>query len=129
MASRRRVIVHSNTHFTRNPFDEQQNRETIHLLAQSQAQTLEGKIGVDGKELIHPETPKVNGFSFVKTPSPAPGMYSIQDVGRKRFFFAESTVLSLFSQTGFDVFNAVKNRIMVICPVTSFNLISQKMVN
>jgi hypothetical protein len=73
MASRRRVIVHSNTHFTRNPFDEQQNQETIHLLAQSQAQTLEGKIGVDGKELIHPETPNVNGFSFVKTPSPAPG--------------------------------------------------------
>jgi protein DGCR14 len=80
MASRRRVIAHSNTHFTRNPFDEQQNRETIHLLAQSQAQALEGKIGVDGKELIHPETPKVNGFSFVKTPSPAPGMCSKQDV-------------------------------------------------
>jgi protein DGCR14 len=80
MASRRRVIVHSNTHFTRNPFDEQQNQETIHLLAQSQAQTLEGKIGVDGKELIQPETPNINGFSFVKTPSPVPGTYRKQDV-------------------------------------------------
>ena len=84
MASRRRVIVHSNTRLTRNPFDEQQNQETIHLLAQSQAQALEGKIGVDGKELIHSETPKVNGFSFVKTPSPAPGMYNKQDVRHKR---------------------------------------------
>jgi len=90
MASRRRVIVHSNTHFTRNPFDEQQNRETIHLLAQSQAQTLEGKIGVDGKELIHSETPKVNGFGFVKTPSPAPGTYSKQDVGHKRYFLLKT---------------------------------------
>lgn len=74
LASRRRVIVHSNTRLTINPFDEQQNKETIHQLAQSQAQSLEGKIGVDGKELIHVETPKVNGFSFVKTPSPAPGV-------------------------------------------------------
>lgn len=90
MASRRRVIVHSNTHFTRNPFDEQQNRETIHILAQSQAQTLEGKIGVDGKELIHSETPKVNGFGFVKTPSPAPGTYSKQDVGHKRYFLLKT---------------------------------------
>lgn len=75
-ARRRQVIVHSNTCLTANPFDEQQNKETIHQLAQSQAQSLEGKIGVDGKELIHAETPKVNGFSFVKTPSPAPGVYN-----------------------------------------------------
>lgn len=75
LARRRQVIVHSNTSLTSNPFDEQQNKETIHQLAQSQAQSLEGKIGVDGKELIHAETPKVNGFSFVKTPSPAPGAY------------------------------------------------------
>ncbi|PNF24344.1 Protein DGCR14 [Cryptotermes secundus] len=74
LASRRRSIVHSNTRLTSNPFDEQQNKETIHQLAQSQAQSLEGKIGVDGKELLHTETPKVNGFSFVKTPSPAPGV-------------------------------------------------------
>jgi hypothetical protein len=76
LARRRQVIVHSNTCLTTNPFDEQQNKETIHQLAQSQAQSLEGKIGVDGKELIHAETPKVNGFSFVKTPSPAPGAYN-----------------------------------------------------
>jgi protein DGCR14 len=79
LASRRRVIVHSNTRLTNNPFDEQRNKETIHQLAQSQAQSLEGKIGVDGKELIHAETPKINGFSFVKTPSPAPGMHHKKD--------------------------------------------------
>ena len=35
---------------------------------------MEGKIGVDGKEVTSIETPKVNGYSFVKTPSPAPGV-------------------------------------------------------
>jgi protein DGCR14 len=80
LARRRQIIVHSNTRLTTNPFDEQQNKETIHQLAQCQAQSLEGKIGVDGKELIHAETPKVNGFSFVKTPSPAPGIDKKQDL-------------------------------------------------
>ncbi|KAJ9595211.1 hypothetical protein L9F63_013498 [Diploptera punctata] len=74
MAKRRQEIVHGNTRLTRNPFDERQNKETIHQLAQTQAHSLEGKIGVDGKELVHSDTPKVNGFSFVKTPSPAPGV-------------------------------------------------------
>ncbi|XP_069678993.1 splicing factor ESS-2 homolog [Periplaneta americana] len=74
LAKRRQEIVHLNTRLTRSPFDERQNKETIHQLAQSQAHSLEGKIGVDGKELTHSETPKVNGFSFVKTPSPAPGV-------------------------------------------------------
>jgi protein DGCR14 len=79
LASRRQIVAHRNTRFTNNPFDEQQNKETIHQLAQSQAQLQEGKIGVDGKELIHVETPKVNGFTFVKTPSPAPGMHNKKD--------------------------------------------------
>ena len=33
----------------------------------------QGKVGVDGKELLPSATPKVNGFGFVATPSPAPG--------------------------------------------------------
>ncbi|XP_067014653.2 splicing factor ESS-2 homolog [Anabrus simplex] len=74
MASRRQSIAHCNTRLTQNPFDERQNKETIHQLAQSQAHNLEGKIGVDGKELTLSSTPKVNGYSFVKTPSPAPGV-------------------------------------------------------
>lgn len=30
-------------------------------------------MGPDGKELIPQESPKVNGYGFVATPSPAPG--------------------------------------------------------
>ena len=34
---------------------------------------LPGKIGHDGKEIQPDQSPQVNGFSFVGTPSPAPG--------------------------------------------------------
>lgn len=74
MAKRKQEIAHTNTRLACNPFNEQQNKETIHQLASQQAQALEGKIGVDGKELTLNSTPKVNGYGFVKTPSPAPGV-------------------------------------------------------
>lgn len=34
---------------------------------------LDGKIGVDGKELVT-GSPKINGFSLIRTPSPCPGV-------------------------------------------------------
>ncbi|XP_049838399.1 splicing factor ESS-2 homolog [Schistocerca gregaria] len=74
-ARRKQEVVHQNTRLAKNPFDEQHSKEVIHQLAQSQAQALEGKIGVDGKELTQTSaTPTIRGFSFVKTPSPAPGV-------------------------------------------------------
>ena len=33
----------------------------------------QGKVGPDGKELIPQESPRVGGFGFIATPSPAPG--------------------------------------------------------
>ncbi|XP_039284045.1 splicing factor ESS-2 homolog [Nilaparvata lugens] len=74
LVNRKQSVSHLNTRFQQNPFDEIQNRETIQCLAVNQAKALEGKIGVDGKELSSSNTPKVNGWSFVKTPSPAPGI-------------------------------------------------------
>ncbi|KAK9500430.1 hypothetical protein O3M35_001696 [Rhynocoris fuscipes] len=73
MAKSKQEIVYSNTRLKVNPFDETENKERIQDMAHSQAKSLDGKIGVDGKELVT-ETPKINGFSFVKTPSPAPGV-------------------------------------------------------
>lgn len=73
MAKRKQEIIHSNTRLKMNPFDENENKERIQDMAHSQAKAMDGKIGVDGKELVT-ETPKINGFSFVKTPSPAPGV-------------------------------------------------------
>ena len=33
-----------------------------------------GKIGHDGKEMLPSDSPNVNGYGFVGTPSPAPGV-------------------------------------------------------
>ncbi|GJQ85506.1 putative nuclear protein Es2 [Trypoxylus dichotomus] len=71
---RRKEIVYCNTRLMQNPFNDSQSKETISELAKSQAKVLDGKIGVDGKELIQSDTPKINGFSFVRTPSPNPGV-------------------------------------------------------
>lgn len=67
-------INHNSTRLAKCPFDETQNKETIQGLALSQSRILEGKIGVDGKEMTFSDMPKVNGFSFVEAPSPAPGV-------------------------------------------------------
>ncbi|XP_026687653.1 splicing factor ESS-2 homolog [Diaphorina citri] len=73
MARNRMSINHSGTRLHVNPFDEQQSKEALHDLAKTQAiSSLSGKIGVDGKEITLNSTPRVNGFSYVKTPSPAP---------------------------------------------------------
>ncbi|KAK3913802.1 Splicing factor ESS-2-like protein [Frankliniella fusca] len=73
LANKRQEIVHTNTRLKKNPFDERQNKEVIKGLAVTQARAQDGKIGVDGKELTT-ETPKVNGFSYVKMDSPMPGV-------------------------------------------------------
>uniref|UniRef100_A0A0A9YSI1 Protein DGCR14 n=1 Tax=Lygus hesperus TaxID=30085 RepID=A0A0A9YSI1_LYGHE len=66
-------ISYGNTCFRSKPFDESENKERIQDLAIIQARTLDGKIGVDGKEVVS-DVPKINGYGFVKTPSPAPGI-------------------------------------------------------
>ncbi|CAG9861754.1 unnamed protein product [Phyllotreta striolata] len=71
---KRQEIVHSNTRLTVNPFNEVQSKETINELAKTQAKVLDGKIGVDGKELLQSDTPKIGGYSFVREPSPSPSM-------------------------------------------------------
>ncbi|XP_057657921.1 splicing factor ESS-2 homolog isoform X2 [Diorhabda carinulata] len=71
---KRQEIVHSNTRLAINPFNEVQSAETINELAKSQAKVLDGKIGVDGKELQKSDSPNVGGYSFVRTPSPSPSL-------------------------------------------------------
>lgn len=73
LAKKKQTIMHENTRLRTNPFNEQQNKETINELAKSQSKANDGKIGVDGKEIVRNATPRVNGFSFVATPSPRPG--------------------------------------------------------
>lgn len=50
------------------------SRSQLQQAAALNAQHKQGKVGPDGKELIPQESPRVGGFGFVATPSPAPGV-------------------------------------------------------
>jgi hypothetical protein len=79
MAKKRAQVIFSNTRFEKAPFKEGEGPPTAETPENTIVggkvglfKTAEGKIGVDGKEL-EKATPKVNGFSYVKTPSLTPG--------------------------------------------------------
>lgn len=72
--SKKQEIVHDNTRFHLNPFNSEKNKEILQQVASEKAYANQGKIGHDGKEIQTGHTPRVNGYDFVKTPSPAPGM-------------------------------------------------------
>ncbi|EMP40255.1 Protein DGCR14 [Chelonia mydas] len=69
-----REVVHRNTRFLRDPFSQAVSKSQLQQAAALNAQYKQGKVGPDGKELIPQESPKVNGYGFVATPSPAPGV-------------------------------------------------------
>ncbi|XP_078681046.1 splicing factor ESS-2 homolog [Branchiostoma floridae x Branchiostoma belcheri] len=69
-----REILHKNTRLVRTPFDSDVAKSRLQQVAGANAQIKRGKIGHDGKEILPEDTPKVNGFGFVATPSPAPGV-------------------------------------------------------
>ena len=70
-----RQIMHKNTRFVETPFDQRKIAEMTAQTASNQAQLKLGKIGHDGKELVPEQTPQVNGYGFVATPSPRPGRH------------------------------------------------------
>nr|CAG4644039.1 EOG090X07SU [Lepidurus arcticus] len=71
----KQVITHRNTRYNSLPWDDKRQKQVLKQAASLQAKcSLGGKVDVDGKEMQIPSTPSVNGFSFMKTPSPAPGV-------------------------------------------------------
>ncbi|XP_078082882.1 splicing factor ESS-2 homolog [Mustelus asterias] len=69
-----REVIHKNTRFQGDPFSRALSKSQLQQAAALNAQFKQGKVGPDGKELIPQESPKVNGYGFVGTPSPAPGV-------------------------------------------------------
>ncbi|XP_027432828.1 splicing factor ESS-2 homolog isoform X2 [Zalophus californianus] len=69
-----RQVVHKNTRFLRDPFSQALSRSQLQQAAALNAQHKQGKVGPDGKELIPQDSPRVGGYGFVATPSPAPGV-------------------------------------------------------
>ena len=71
--SKPREIIYENTRIKSNPFVPQKNKETSQTgIVKAPKST--GKIGPDGKEIMPQQMPAVQGYGFVATPSPAPGM-------------------------------------------------------
>ena len=67
-------VVHKNTHFQGNPFSIRAGQSSsLAKSAALKASLKSGRVGHDGKEIASSQTPKVNGYGFVGTPSPAPG--------------------------------------------------------
>lgn len=74
MFKKPREVLHKNTRFSGDPFSKALNKSQIQQAAALNAQFKQGKVGPDGKELIPHESPSVNGYGYVATPSPAPGV-------------------------------------------------------
>lgn len=72
---KRQEISHKSTRFKSDPFPDSNCTNQLAEVAAVLNVAQQGKVGVDGREQGALETPKVEGFSFVATPSPAPGLY------------------------------------------------------
>ena len=84
LAKMKTEVMHSNTRFKKTPF----KAATAPVETDGSGKTpailqAQGRIGIDGKEL-EKETPKINGHSLVRTPSPTPGEQKIYDSARIR---------------------------------------------
>ncbi|KAJ1093767.1 hypothetical protein NDU88_006859 [Pleurodeles waltl] len=69
-----RDVIHRNTRFLKDPFSQALSKSQLQQAAALNAQYKQGKVGPDGKELIPQDSPKVQGYGFVGTPSPIPGV-------------------------------------------------------
>ena len=71
---KRQEVSHLNTRFRHDPFPDTSCTDQLAEAAATLNAAKHGKIGVDGRLQGSSETPRVAGFGFVATPSPAPGI-------------------------------------------------------
>jgi len=75
MAKKQKIIKHDNTRISKAPWKTEKQMEQLKKEAEKQEALAAGKVGIDGKELVRPETPSVNGFKLMSmAPSPALGV-------------------------------------------------------
>ena len=79
-AKKEREIKHENTRFAHDPFNSVSSKLALSEAANehSSMKRQVGKIGVDGALESPNATPKVKGYGFMATPSPAPGIKTIK---------------------------------------------------
>jgi len=76
LAKKKKEIVLTNTRLEDLPWKTEKQMEAMRREAERLKEAQEGKVGIDGKELVRPETPSVNGFKLMNmapTPQLGPG--------------------------------------------------------
>merc|ERR1719334_2602360 len=72
LAKKQKIIKHDNTRISKTPWKTEKQMEQLKKEAEKQEALAAGKVGIDGKELVRPETPSVNGFKLMSmTPNPS----------------------------------------------------------
>jgi len=75
LAKKQKIIKHDNTRISKTPWKTEKQMEQLKKEAEKQEALAAGKVGIDGKELVRPETPTVNGFKLMSmAPSPKLGV-------------------------------------------------------
>jgi len=74
-AKKEKIILHGNTRISKAPWRSEKQMDKLRREVEHKEALAAGKVGIDGKELVRPETPSVNGFKLMSmTPSPALGV-------------------------------------------------------
>merc|ERR1719334_2558342 len=75
LAKKQKIIKHDNTRISKTPWRSEKQMDKLRREVEHKEALAAGKVGIDGKELVRPETPSVNGFKLMSmTPSPALGV-------------------------------------------------------
>ncbi|XP_023332279.1 protein DGCR14 homolog [Eurytemora carolleeae] len=75
LAKKQKIIKHTNTRLSKTPWKTDKQMEALRKEAIRQREMAAGKVGADGKEIVRPETPIVNGFKMISmAPSPMMGV-------------------------------------------------------
>ena len=74
-AKNEKIIIHNNTRISKTPWKSDKQVDKLRKEVEQREALAAGKVGIDGKDLVRPETPSVNGFKLMSmTPSPALGV-------------------------------------------------------
>merc|ERR1719499_2284045 len=71
-AKKEKIIIHNNTRISKTPWKSDKQVDKLRKEVEQREALAAGKVGIDGKDLVRPETPSVNGFKLMSmTPSPS----------------------------------------------------------
>ena len=74
-AKKEKIIMHGNTRISKQPWKSEKQETKMRRELEQKEALAKGRVGIDGKELVRPETPQVGGFKLMNmSPSPALGV-------------------------------------------------------